>query len=214
MITKKFTHQLPDQPFKQTAAKNLTVECEYSGPEFLLVRIKEENKTVVCVERYGDDQAALEASIVDDGNIWDFVVLDAKEHTWEAAYLTGAYSHGEVPDYKETLPTGEQYEFVYPDGNGVIGTCHPVEGLKYDKNLKVYTRPNFVSHPINSISFWEGVELQKAEFVKLLSSDLSKYNNETIADIQNYHDFVSTVKTKYHGVDHWKISWPKYPNLA
>lgn len=214
MITKKFIHQLPDQPYKQTAAKNITVECEYHGPEFLLLRIREESKVVVCVERFSDDKAQLEASIVDDGDTWDFVVLDAKEHTWEAAYLTGAYTHGEVPDYSETLPTGEQYVHVYPDGAGIVGACHAIEGLKYDKNLSIYTRPNFISHPINSVSFWEGVDMQKTEFEKLLASDLSKYNNDTIADIRAYHAFISTAKSKYSAVDHWKITWPKYPNLA
>ncbi len=214
MIKKKFIHQLPDQPYKQTASKNLTVECEYYGPQFLLLRINEQTKSVVCVERYSDEKEPLEASIVDDGPVWDFVVLDAAEHTWEAAYVTGAYTHGTVPDYEETLPTGEKYTFVYPDGAGIVGTCHAIEGLKYDKNLKMYTRPGFVAHPLNSVSFWESVDQQKLEFEKVLAGDLSKYSNDVIVDIRNYHEFLSTVKTRYQGVDHWKIGWPKFPNLA
>lgn len=214
MITKKFTHQLPDEPYKQTASKNLTVECEYTGPKYLLVRINEQTRTVVCVERYGNDKQALEESIVDDGSTWDFAVLDAEQNTWEAAYLTGAYTHGTVPDYEETLPTGEKYSFVYPDGGGAIGSCHTIEGLKYDKNLKVFTRPKFNSHPLNAVSFWESVDQQKTEFDKILAGDLSKYNNDVIADIRAYSDFLKTAKTRYQNVDHWKISWPKYPNLA
>ena len=103
LITKKFTHLLPDQPYKQTASKNITVECEYAGPKYLLLRLHEQTGIIRCIERYGDDKAALEASIVDDGHDWDFVVLDAAEYPWEAAYLTGSYTHGEVPDYSETL---------------------------------------------------------------------------------------------------------------
>jgi len=214
MITKKFTHQLPDEPYKQSAGKNLTVECEYQGPRFLLVRIKEETRSVVCVERYGDERDPLEASIVDDGNIWDFAILDAEQNTWEAAYLTSSYTHGTVADYEESLPTGEKYSFVYPDGSGVIGSCHAIEGLKYDKNLKIFTRPKFNSHPLDSVSFWESVELQKIEFEKILSGDLSKYSNEVIADIRAYSDFLKTAKSRYQNVDHWKFSWPKFPNLA
>jgi hypothetical protein len=213
LITKKFTHLLPDQPYKQTASKNTTVECTYEGPKYLLLRLHEQTGVIRCVERYGADKAELEASIVDDGHDWDFVVLDAEANTWEAAYLTGSYTHGEVADYSETLPSGGKYEFVYPDGCGVIGSCHAIEGLKYDKNLNIYTKPKFISHPINPVDFWQGVTAQKEEFDRLVSGDLSKFSDEQIAEIRAYHEFLKTAATTYQGIDHWKLAWPKFPDM-
>ena len=214
MITKKFTHQLPDQPYKQAATKNKTVECTYQGPQYLLVRMLEKSGTCLNVERYNDDKEALEATIVDDGDTYDFFVLDAETHPWEAAYLSSNYSHGEVTDYEETLPTGEKYTYAYKDGAGVIGDCHAINELKYDKNLKVFTKPKFVTHPINPADFLASIENQKKEFDRLVAGDLSRYSNEVIADIKSYHKFLSEVPTKYVGVDHWKIQFPQYPNLA
>ena len=213
-INKKFLHKLPDQPYKQAATKNKTVECTYHGARFLLVRMLEESGTCLNVERYSDEREPLEASIVDDGPVYDFFVLDAEEHTWEAAYLSNAYSHGEVTDYEETLPTGEKYVYEYKDGAGVIGDCHAIGEMKYDKNLKVFTRPKFITHPINPADFISSVERQAEEFGRLLAGDLTKYSNETIAGIREYHKFLTELPVTYKGVDHWKIKFPKYPDLG
>lgn len=213
-ITKNFIHKLPDEPNKQTTAKNKTVECTYNGPQYILIRMLEQSGICLNPERYGDDKEALEASIVDDGPVYDFFVIDANEHPWEAAYFTGFYDHGEVANYEETLPTGEKWVYEYANDNGIVEHCHAVNEMKYDKNLKVFTRPPFISHPINSVEFWEGVANQTNEFNKLVSGDLSKYSNETIVEIREYQKFLTELPTKYRGVDHWKISFPKYPNLA
>jgi hypothetical protein len=174
----------------------------------------EKSGTCLNVERYNDDREALEATIVDDGDTFDFFILDAETHPWEAAYLSNNYSHGEVTDYEETLPTGEKYVYAYKDGQGIISDCHAINELKYDKNLKVFTKPRFVTHPINPVDFMTTIENQKKEFDRVIAGDLSKYSNETIVEIRSYHKFLSDVPTKYVGVDHWKIQFPKYPNLA
>lgn len=213
-INKKFTHLLPDQPYKQPATQNKTVECTYTGAKYLLVRMLEQSGTCLNVERYGDDKEALEATIVDDGPVYDFFVLDAEAYPWEAAYLSNAYTHGEVTDYQETLPTGEKYVYAYKDGAGVIGDCHAINELKYDKNLKVFTKPKFISHPINPVDFLTSVQSQKGDFDRIVAGDLSKYSNETITEIRAYHKYLTDLPTTYAGVDHWKIPFPKYPNLG
>lgn len=214
MITKKFTHQLPDQPYKQAATKNKTVECTYQGPQFMLVRMLEQTGICLNIERYNDEREPLELSIVDDGPVYDFFVLDAEANPWEAAYLSGNYTHGEVADYEETLPSGEKYVYMYKDGQGAIGDCHAINGLKYDKNLKVFTRPKFITHPINPVDFLTSIDTQAKEFSRIIAGDLSKYSDEVIADIKSYHKFLTDVPSKYAGVDHWKIQFPKFPNLA
>ena len=213
-INKKFTHKLPDQPYKQPATQNKTVECTYTGPRYLLVRMLEQSGTCLNVERYNDDKEALEATIVDDGPVYDFFVLDAEEYPWEAAYLTNSYIHGDVTDYEETLPTGEKYVYAYKDGTGIISDCHAINEMKYDKNLKVFTRPKFITHPINPVDFLINIDNAKTEFDRLVAGDLSKYSNEVIAEIHAYHQYLTNFKTTYAGVDHWKVPFPKYPNLA
>lgn len=213
-MKKKFVHQLPDQPYKQSASKNITVECEYDGPRYLLLRINEKTSTVLMAERYSNDEGFLETTIVDDGDEFDFVVLDTNDHPWEAAYITHSYTHGEVADYEETLSTGEKYSYTYPDGTGVIAACHAIEGLKYDKNLKVYTKPKFLVHPINPLDFWQSNANQLAEIERVLAGDLTNFTDERIAEIRSYRDYLATLKTKYNGVDHWKIPSPKYPDLG
>lgn len=213
-ITKNFIHKLPDEPNKQATTKNKTVECTYKGPQFLLVRMLEQSGICLNVERYGDDKEALEATIVDDGPVFDFFVLDADQHPWEAAYLTGFYSHGEVANYEEILPTGEKWVYEYANDNGIVEHSHAINEMKYDKNLNVFTRPKFIGHPVNSVDFWSGSAAQAVEFERLLAGDLSKYSNETIADIRAYHKFLVELPTKYKNVDHWKIAFPQYPNLG
>lgn len=214
MINKKFTHQLPDQPYKQSASQNKTVECTYSGPRYLLVRMLEQTGICLNAERYGDDKEALEQSIVDDGPVYDFFVLDAEEHPWEAAYLLNCYTHGDVQDYEETLPTGEKFTYVYKDGTGVISNCHAINEMKYDKNLRIFTKPKFLTHPINPVDFQISIENQKKEFDRIVAGDLTRYSNEAILEIRAYHEWLSNFSTRYAGVDHWKIPFPKYPNLA
>lgn len=213
MIEKKFIHVLPDEPYKQTTAKNKTVECTYKGAQYLVVRMLEESGTCLNVERYGDDKEAVELSIVDDGPIYDFFVLDANEFPWEAAYLTGAYSTESVPNYETVLPNGEKWIYEYNDLHGVIQHCHAQNSLKYDKNLKVFTRPPYVTHSINPVEFQESVANQKKEFDKILAGDLSKYSNKTIEEIQAYANFLASISTTYKGVDHWKIGFPTWPNF-
>ncbi len=213
-ITKNFIHKLPDEPNKQATTKNKTVECTYHGPQFILVRMLEQSGICLNPERYGDDKEALEASIVDDGATYDFFVLDAETHPWEAAYLTGFYSHGDVDNYEETLPNGEKWVYEYANNNGIVEHSHAINELKYDKNLKVFTRPKFIVHPVNPVDFWAGVENQKDQFDRIVAGDLSKYSNESIAEIREYHKFLGEVSTVYKGVDHWKIKFPKYPNLG
>jgi len=214
MINVKFTHQLPDEPYKQTTAKKKTVECVYNGPEFLLVRQWEQTGVCLNVERMSNNKEELEASIVDDGPTYDFFVFSAKDHPWEAAYFTGFYTHGDVDNYEEMLPTGEKWVYEYKNGDGIVEHCHALNELKYDKNLKVFTQPKFIGHPINSADFWNGISLQVEYYDRVLSGDLSRLSDETIAEAREYQTFLRDLPTKYKGVDHWKIAFPKHPDLG
>jgi hypothetical protein len=214
-MRKNFVHVVADEPYKQTASKNITVQCEYNGPRYLLTRVDIKTNKVVFVERTGDDREFLESTFVDNEPDYDFFILDADVHTWEAAYLTNSYSHGEVPDYEETLPTGEKYVYARKDFNGIISESHPIGELKYNAAQNTYVRPPFVSHPISKTEFWESQVSQLANLSKLLEKNISKYSDTQIAEAKAWHKFLSELSTKYNGVDHWKIPFPTtYPDLA
>jgi hypothetical protein len=212
-MNKKFIHVVADQPYKQNSSKNITVECEYQGQRYLLCRLDVKTSKVVFVERSGDDKNWLESTIVDNEPDYDFFVLDADVHTWEAAYLTNNYTHGEVADYEETLPTGEKYQFARKDFDGIINESHGVGELVYNKAQNVFVRPPYVSHPVNPVSFWEAVDEQTKYLNKVMAGDLSKFSEDQIKELKEYLSFLTTAKTKYNGVDHWKIQFPIYPSL-
>lgn len=213
-MRKNFIHVVADEPYKQTSLKNIKVECEYQGPRYLVCRLNVKTSKVVFVERAGDDRDFLETTIVDNEPDFDFFILDADTHTWEAAYLTNAYSHGEVPDYEETLPTGEKYVFARKDFDGIISESHPVGELKYNVAQNTFVRPPYVSHPIISLEFWESQERQLNDLTKMLAGDLSGYSDTQISDLKAYHAHLTTLKSKYGSVDHWKIPFPKFPDLS
>jgi hypothetical protein len=212
-MNKKFKHIVPDQPYKQDSKKNITVECEYTGPRYLLCRLNIKSSKVVFVERAGENREFLESTFVDNEPDFDFFILDADVHTWEAAYLTNSYSHGEVPDYEEKLPTGETYTFARKDFDGIISECHAVGELVYNKAQNTFVRPPFVQHPINPINFWEVIDEQVSVLTKRLAGDLSKLSDDQIEKLKAYVAALKVMKTKYNNVDHWKIPCPIYPEL-
>jgi hypothetical protein len=213
-MRKTFIHTLPDEPYKQSSGLNKTVQCEYHGARYHVVRMLEKDGTVLNIERSGDDKAFLESTIVDDGPIYDFFILDAETHPWEAAFLSHAYTHGEVPDFEETLPTGEKYTEIYLDGNGIVEQFHPINSMKYDKSSNVFTKPPFNSHPITKTEFWESQDKMLSDLNKMLEKDLGKYSPKQVADLTAYRDWLATAKTRYANVDHWKIPFPNFPDLG
>lgn len=213
-MRKTFIHTLPDEPYKQSSRLNKTVQCEYNGPRYHVVRMLEKDGTVLNVERSGDDREALEATIVDDGPIFDFFILDSDTHPWEAAYLTHAYSHGEVQDYEETLPTGQKYLYQLLDGHGIIEQFHAVNTMKYDKGSNLFVKPPFTTHPITKSEFWEGVDNQIKEIGKMIERGTSQYSDQQLANLQSYKANLESIKANLSGVDHWKIPFPTYPDLS
>jgi hypothetical protein len=212
IFKKKFTHVLPDEPNKTSTKKNIQVECEYSGMQYLLIRVIESTGEVVYVERQSDNRQELETdNRKEDG--FTFIILDADQHTWEAAYLTGNYTHGVVADYQETLPTGETYVFQWADGGGVIGQSHEINKLKYSAGTNNYIRPPYFVLPVTNQGFLDMVESHKADMLKA-KEDPSRYTKEQMDTIDSYLGWLSTAADKYKGVDAWKIPTPTYPNLA
>lgn len=212
IFVKKFTHVLPDEPNKQTTKKNLAVECEYQGQQYLLARVVEQTGTIVYVERGGDSQEFLESFIREEQG-FQFIIIDANVNTWEAAYLTGHYTHGEVADYTEVLPTGETYVYQWADGGGIITQSHNINQLKFVAGTNSFVRPAYATLPITPQSFQELIKNHTSDMEKI-QHDTSRFTSEQLANVATYLNWLNTAGDRYKGVDPWKIPFPVYPNLG
>lgn len=218
-MEKKFTHVLPDEPNKSATTKNLTVECTYTGPQYLLISVVGDN--VRTVEGSSNSKETLEADLRYTGERKEegvtYVILDAEANPWEAAYLNHQYTHGEVADYTATLSTGETWTYMWNDEGGITGVitqCHRVNELKYNIGNNAYTRPQYKTFEGPTTSQWEdGIKSQISQMEEALMNS-SKYTESQIAEITEYKKYLDGAIAKYKGVDAWKIPTPQFPNMS
>lgn len=207
-MRKAFKAVLPDEPYKTTTKKNITVDCIYTGRRFLLIRLNGDG-TMFALERGAETEAELEPfkmtpeQLALDGDTFQ-IVLDAEVNTWEAAHITHDYEHGEVPNYKETLPTGEVYEYHYDDFCAALDQPFYVNDMRYDIPTKTWIRPRYRVHAVTRQDFLAGMAVQARVFKE--AYDSGKYLAEDMEKFKTYYEFCQSVPTKYANVDHWKIN--------
>lgn len=212
-MEKNFTTVLPDEPYKTSTKKNITVDCTYMGPRYLLLRCRLTDGWIMCVDRASDDYDFLQTLKTTNEPELFFVTLDAETHTWEAAYLTHEYRHSEVPDYTEVLPTGEKYIYHYDDFVAAVHQPFYVNDMYYDQSTSSFKRPKYRTHAVAKEDFWASIESNLRTFEAAVSN-LEKYDAKRHADIKAHYDFLKTCKTKYGAIDHWKIPFTAMPPLA
>lgn len=212
-MRKAFQTVLPDEPYKTTTKKNITVDCIYTGRRFLLIRLNGDG-TMFALEKQADTEAELDLykmtpeQLALDGNTFQ-IVLDAETHVWEAAHITHDYEHGEVPNYKETLPTGETYEYQYDDFNGALTQPFYVNDIRYDIHTKTWIRPRYRVHAITRQDFLASMATQAKIYKEAYES--GTYLPEDKEKIKAHYEFCDSVPTKYANIDHWKIPCPNPP---
>lgn len=211
-MKKTFTTVLPDEPYKTTTKKNYTIECTYDGPAYLLIRVKEEDGSIVCIDRESDSLEQLETFKIDQHRLDPEgvyqVVVDAAKDTWEAAYLTGYYTHEPFPDYEETLPTGEKWTYHYDDESCAVEQPFYVNDMFYVKATGTFKRPRYRVHAVAKSDFWTGLQTNIESTQAILDKGADGFNEEQVEKIKTYLDAVKAIPTKYKDVDHWKIPFP------
>jgi hypothetical protein len=210
-MNKEFTAVYPDEPYKVTTKLNNTIKCVYQGRRYVLVRVNEADGTVFCVDRQSDSAEEIETFKVEEQGHFS-VVLDAEVHTFEAAYLTNLYEHDDVPNYKETLPNGETYEYNYGNDGSILHQPCYANDMKYDRNTNSWIRPRFRVHALSREQFFSSVANQHQYFASE-AVDTSKYTNQQLAKLKDYADYLATVPTVYATVDHWKIPSRPVPQI-
>ena len=214
-MRKAFKAVLPDEPYKTTTKLNRTIDCVYTGPRYLLIRVV---KATGAVFAWDEGEETLEAldkwkiaqeNLDPEGHIQ--VVLDADQNPFLAAYITHEYEQSPVPNYVETLPTGEKYEYHYDDEHGVCAQPFYTNDAKWDSTTNSWVMPRYRNHAITRASFFESQRSQLRTFEEAASS--GNYLPEQIEKIEQHAEFLRTIETKYAGVDHWKIPYPQQPAL-
>ena len=204
-----FTTVMPDEPYKTTTKKNITVDCVYTGKRYLLVRMNNDG-TLFALERSEETLEALElykmteAQLAGEGHFQ--VVLDAEVNTWEAAQLTHDYEHSAVPDPTFTLASGETWTYHYDDFHGALAQPYYVNDMRYDRATNTWIRPRYRVHALTKESFWSGLKDQLKGYEAAVIS--GAYLPEKLAEIKAHRDWLATAITKYADEDHWKIPFP------
>ena len=205
---------MPDEPYKPVAKNNNAIQCTYDGPRYLLLRIRQSDGSIFCIDRESETLEGLENFKIDQHKLDPEgvyqVVLDADELTWEAAYLTGYYTHEPFPDHEEILPDGTKWVYHYDDKQCAVEQPFYVNDLFYEPATKTWRRPRYRNHAVAKRDFWAGVQNQLETYTAMLEGAyLDKgYTPEQIEKIRVHVEFLKTCEEKYGNVDHWKIPFP------
>ena len=213
-MQKLFKTVLPDEPYKTATTKNITVDCTYTGRRYLLVRMNNDG-SMFCLEKQLDTLEEIDKFRLTDQQLAAEnhfqVVIDADINTWEAAHVSHEYEHGEVPNYKETLPTGETWEYTYDDFQGALDQPFYVNDLRFDRSTNTWIRPRYRVHALTRDSFMSAIAGQADTYAQAAAS--GKYSGEQLESINVHAAFLKAVPSKYANVDHWKIPYPQAPTL-
>lgn len=204
-MKKNFTVILPDEPYKTATVSNTAVQCTYQGPRYLVARIHAETRTVQNVVWQVEelDQINMDA-FVEEGH--EFFIIDAVSHPFQAAVASNSYTHGEIENYEETLPTGETWTHTYESGTGILDHIYMPFTMTYDLAVQTFADPVRRTHFLSRDSFFEGLQNQPSQIAAAL--EINDYTDEERTTLENYKTWLENLSTTYANVDHWKIPFP------
>lgn len=203
-IKKKFILTLPDQPYKTETTLNNQIDGWYEGAKFLVVRVDTRTNLANNVVFATDEQDTIDlARFIEEH--FRFFVLDASQNPFAAAYLTHDYKTGEVPNYVETIETGEVYEYHYEDFSGVIEQIYYPNELPVNSNNEI-GEPRRRVHAITKQSVWDNIDILKELAEQGMANNDFTASEQT--KMEEYIDWLTTFKTRYANTDHWKIPFP------
>jgi hypothetical protein len=206
MITKTFTVTIPNEPFTTNTSEGKTVECTYRGPRFVVISTRD--GVVQTHEGYFEKAEEYDATqFVDDQD--EYHLIDADAHPLEISFLTQEYTNENIDNYEETLPTGEVYDYDYPDDSGILDSVfYRWSDWTYDPATDTFSDLEFHGPLITDEEFANSVQM-KLDLVD--SIDMSAFDADLVQALQDYKQFFVDVDTTYPGVAKWKIPFPNMP---
>lgn len=208
-MRKAFTTVLPDEPYKTTTKKNITVDCVYIGRRYLLVRFNNDG-TIFALEKTAETLPEVEMYKLTDQQLAaekQFqLIIDAEVNTWEAAHLTHEYEHSVVADPTFTLASGETWTYHYDDFHGALAQPFYTNDMRYDRATNTLVRPRYRTHAVTKATFWANMEVQLKAFE--LAAQSTSYLPEKLVEIKAHRDWLKNAIAKYANEDHWKVPFP------
>ncbi len=224
---KKFTFNLPDEPWIQTRNKNLTVDLIYKGARYHVFSVDNATKKVWAVEWSGDDKAqgGDPADFVHEGH--SFYLLASNEDPAAAAYLTGDdWVVTPIPDYVAEIPNhpddddgnpveNDDYEYTYPT-TGVVQHCYKhAEGFVYDADTNTFTYPDYADHSevVSKEELFKGFNEICMNIEAALADPDKDLDPEDKVELEAHCKWLKAAPTVFADVDTWKIPYPQIPSF-
>jgi hypothetical protein len=207
MITKQFTVNVPNEPFSSSTSDGKTVTCTYEGARYCVISTKDGK--VQTHEGYFESADDYNASdFVDDE--MEYHLIDADAHPMEISFLTDRYTNEDIDNYSETLPTGEVYEYDYPNETGVLDVIYNrwSPNWSYNADTDTFSGLEYETSAITQEQFDAAI----ANHLELIANiDMSKQDEAMTTAINEYKAFFDNVATTYDGVAPFKIPFPLAP---
>lgn len=205
-MKKNFTFILPDEPYKNTTALNQVVNSVYDGPRYLVARV-DDITNIVINTAYGTenlDDIDLSKYFEEDHS---FIIIDASINAFEAAYLTGLYTHDLIQDPTfDLLNNLGSWTYHYDDYKGGMNQCFFQHQLGYDKATSSFIAPSYRTHALSAESVFDGAKRQSEEITAALA--INDYSTEDRAKLTAHATWLKNLAKTYKGIDHWKIPFP------
>jgi len=209
-----FTIELPNQPYLNDFSEGLTAKCYYTGPRFLKVQVRESDGLVLEIDAEGETLVDLNSTLkfAREGNY--MLTIDAREHPWEAAYLSN-HIESSVENYTEELGTTdadgnpESWEYSYSLEGNPLHQIYYINDIFYKDGA--FTRPTFRAHQHSQEKFWETVQEHIEMAHREIARGITVYSEKELQDLENYKNVVENLSAKYGDTLHWKIPFPDIP---
>jgi len=226
-IKKKFTFEMPDEPWIPTRNNNLTVDLMYTGLRYHVFSVENDNNKVFAVEWSGDrkDQGGDPADFVHDGH--SFYLLDAAEDPKAASFLTGDDKViTKVPDYTFEVPNhpdadgnptidNEDFLYEYPM-ESMVRHCFKTQEISYDAGTKAFTYPGYNDHSEvidKEVLFASFADIQK-NIEDALADSENVFDDDDKKELEDHVQWLKDAPTVFADIDTWKIPYPTIPQLT
>lgn len=217
-MNKTITLAMPDEPYKTTTAKGETFDIVYTGPRYVLIQVDRDDHEIREMRR-GEkaDEANLDPAPFEQ-DAYAYVTIDAKESdfmTLVAAYVTGEYTHIDIPDYEETMTDADGNEFTwnhtYEAGTGMLGHVYWNNSIKYNPETTTWSGPDIREHVNTRQSVLETSTVTAAIITAALADSDQTFSDADRANLTTYAAWLADLDRLYAGINHWKWPWSSDP---
>lgn len=205
-MKKNFTFVLPDEPYKTETKNNNVVNATYEGSKYLIFRIDNITNQVYNAAAAFDRLDEFELANYNREDGITCIVVDAAINTFEAAYITGNYTHEEIPDPVFVLPNNlGEWTYHYDDFTNGMAQCFLNENLTYNFETETFSPPAYRAHAILRDDFINGYKNYADAITASLDNSDNEYSDSDRTKLEEYVAWLKNLDKTYKGIDHWKI---------